>query len=464
MVVDYGWDYLLNFMMLTVLLGIAMTIKLNFKLFQKHLVPTAIIAGILGFVLGDEVLGLIHFDISVLEKIIYHLMAIGFIALALKDRGQSKNKNNITVGFMIVNTYLFQAILGFGVALILMTFFMPDLFPNVGLLLPLGFAQGPGQAYSTGSAWEVYEVFSDGGNIGLSVAAIGFVWAIIGGVPFMNFLIKKVSKKERTPFNPADVRSTDADNAVSQTSTVPKSIHIDDFTVQLILIGLVYTVSFLFLSFFETLMTENFGNFGAGVARLFWGFNFMFGTLFGLIVRFIMDSLRKKRIFKVNYADNYLLQKVSSACFDFMIAASITAISINALKQYLLPVIIITTVGAIATMVYVYAYCKVLFKDEDPIEHMIGLYGTWTGTVTTGVALLKEVDPANKTNVIEHVVLGSGYAIFLGIPLMVILAVPEMGYAQGKPIYYVITMVIFIVYSGFMHLGMFREKIFKKKA
>lgn len=460
---NYGWDVLINFTYLTVLLGIAMIIKLNLKLFQKHLVPTAIIAGTLGFIFGGEIefLNLFDFNIEILEKIIYHLMAVGFISLALKDRGKSKNADNVTTGFLIVNTYIFQAIIGFGTALLLMYFVYPDLFPNVGLLLPLGFAQGPGQAYSTGSAWEVYDVFKDGGNIGLSVAAIGFIWAVIAGVPFMNFLVKKIGKK-KTAFNPAEVVDTDSDTEVEQTVSIPRSIHIDDFSVQLILIGITYMLTFGFLNGFEYMAIKFFGTFGQTVARLFWGFNFMFGTLFALIVRFILDRLRNKRVIKINYADNYLLQKVSSASFDLMITAALAAISINALKAYLLPVIVITTVGAIATIFYVYFYCKRAYK-EHVIEHMVALYGTWTGNVTTGVALLKEVDPHSKTNVIEHIVLGSGYAIFFGIPLMVILAVPEMGYREGKPFFYFLTLIIFAVYSLVMNLGIFRNKIFKKR-
>jgi len=188
----------------------------------------------------------------------------------------------------------------------------------------------------------------------------------------------------------------------------------------------------------------------------------MFGTLFALLFRLVLDKIKSKRIIKVNYADNYLLQKISSASFDIMIAAAITAISIKALKAYLVPVLVITTVGGFATMLFVYIYVKRIYK-EYVLEHMVALYGTWTGNVTTGIALLKEIDPYSKSNVIEHIVLGSGYAIFFGIPLMVILAVPEMGYSEGKPFYYILTLVIFFAYFIAMNIGVFRHKIFKQK-
>ncbi|MDA3845575.1 MAG: hypothetical protein PF505_03385 [Vallitaleaceae bacterium] len=278
----------------------------------------------------------------------------------------------------------------------------------------------------------------------------------------MNFLVKK-AKIKHAKFDPTIVVDIDSDIEVEATGSVPKSIHIDDFSVQLILIGVVYMLTFGFLSGFEWLAVKFFGNFGTTVARLFWGFNFMFGTLFALMVRAILDKFRSKQILKVNYADNYLLQKISSASFDIMIAAALTAISIKALKAYLVPVLVITTVGGVATMLFVFFYVKRIYK-EYVLEHMVALYGTWTGNVTTGIALLKEVDPYSKSNVIEHIVLGSGYAVFFGIPLMVILAVPELGYAQGKPFYYILTLIIFALYSVLMNIGIFRHKIFKKKA
>ncbi len=461
MATNYGWDFLINFVYLTLLLGIAMVIKLNAKFLQKHLVPTSMIAGVIGFVLGDEILGLMHFNIDILEKIIYHLMSVGFIALALKDRSKNKDEDNVSTGFFIINTYIFQAIVGFGISLILMKFFLPNLFPNVGFLLPLGFAQGPGQAYSTGSAWEIYDTFTNGGNIGLSVATIGFIWALVGGVPFMNILVRRSGKK-KNEFRPDDIKNIDSDVEVQHTAKMPKSAYIDDFTVQLILIGVVYLITVGFLVGFENIAISLFGKFGQTVSRLFWGFNFMFGTLFALLFRYILDKFREKKVVKVNYADNYLLQKVSSASFDFMIAASITAISIKALKDYLIPVIIITTFGGILTMCYVAFYCKRVYK-KDVLEHMVALYGMWTGNITTGVALLKEVDPQSKTRVTEHLVLGSGVAVFLGIPLMFILAVPEMGYANGNESLYYLTIGIFIIYSIIMNIGMFRKKVLKKK-
>src|SRR5699024_8278630 len=95
-------------------------------------------------------------------------------------------------GMMIVSTYLVQGLVGLGLFMILATTFYPDFFPGIGLLLPLGFGQGPGQAYSIGTQWEELGL-AGGGNLGLTIAGIGFIWATVVGIILMNILAK--SKK-----------------------------------------------------------------------------------------------------------------------------------------------------------------------------------------------------------------------------------------------------------------------------
>ena len=162
------------------------------KFFKKHLVPTAIFGGFLGLILGPEILGWVPFDRAALEKMVYHFMAIGFISLALKKREKKSTENITNTGFAIVNTYVWQAMLGLGVSLILAATFIPGFFEPFGLLLPLSFAQGPGQALSIGSSFSALtpasKALADGGNAGLSLATFGFLWALIAGIPFMNIV------------------------------------------------------------------------------------------------------------------------------------------------------------------------------------------------------------------------------------------------------------------------------------
>lgn len=464
---DNGWNIVLYFCGIAVCLGLATALKVKVRIFHKHLMPTSMLAGVIGFIalqlaryvfgwLNEETLRQIQHELGYLVS---HLMAIGFIALALKDRNNKKNTDIINTGYAIVKTYMVQGILGLAISLLLVKFVYPDLFPPFGMLLPLGFAQGPGQAVNIGIKWEEAG-FTDGANIGLAVANFGFLWALIGGVPFLNFLLKKVYKN-RKKYDAEEVKDMELENYTRSTISVPESTNIDELTIQLLLIGTAYLITYLLILGLEKVLTP-LGSFGETVSEMLWGFNFVIGTVVALAARSLMDKLREKRIIHHNYADNYLLQRVSSASFDFMITASLAAISISVLKENLGPILILTTVGGLFTMVYCYYLGRMVYK-EDQLEHIIALYGLWTGTITTGIALLREIDPYSKSKVPENLVLGSGFAIFIGFPLMFILALPLQAYKTNQPIYYFWAFAAMIAMDIAMTVLLYLNRPGKKK-
>jgi glutamate:Na+ symporter, ESS family len=458
-----GWDFVLQFLYLGVFIGIALILKINFKGLSKHLIPTCMIAGILAFLFGSEGLGalitwisgaptriFVPFNRDLLFTSVTHLMSIGFIALALKDRAGSNNRAVVKTGFAIVNTYLWQAIIGFGITLLLAYTIFPEISVMLGLLLPLSFAQGPGQATSIGTQWNASGVLPGGANIGAMIATIGFLWAIIVGIILMNILVKKRGFKVSGGTD--TVGSIDIDKASKHTSSIPKSAFVDDLTIQIILIGFVYLLTYGViegLSFF----LKDLGTFGETLSGLFRGFAFLFGTIIAVGVKAIFKKLRNKGHMKINYVDNYLMQKISAVSFDFMITASIAALSFTALGNYGWSILILTTVGGVFTIFYTIFMAKFIYREE-VLENTLALFGTWTGTITTGVALLKEVDPKGKTSVTDNLVLGSGIAAPLGFPLMMILAIPVTGMLENKPWLYGLTFALFFAYSAVMMILM----------
>ncbi|MDZ7836680.1 MAG: hypothetical protein U5N58_01370 [Actinomycetota bacterium] len=154
--------------------------------------------------------------------------------------------------------------------------------------------------------------------------------------------------------------------------------------------------------------------------------------MIAIIARIFLNFLKQKNWLHINYPDNYILQRISAGSFDYMVVAAIAAISIITFKENWLPILLITSVGGLITMLYAYFLCKRVFKTYI-VEHIISLYGMWTGTITTGVALLREVDPHNRSNAAENLVLGSAVALPLGIPLMFILGLAVSGYRNGNP-------------------------------
>ena len=105
--------------------------------------------------IGPSVLRNIPFSYDHLGMLVYHLMAIGFISIALKKRTSMTSKSSVDTGFFIAASYVIQGIVGFGLTFLLIATFFKDIFPPFGFLLPLGFAQGPGQAFSMGTRWDL---------------------------------------------------------------------------------------------------------------------------------------------------------------------------------------------------------------------------------------------------------------------------------------------------------------------
>ena len=67
---------------------------------------------------------------------------------------------------------------------------MPGMFRAAGLLLPMGFGQGPGQANNIGASYQTLG-FEGGHSFGLAIAAAGYLVACLIGVIILNVLRKK---------------------------------------------------------------------------------------------------------------------------------------------------------------------------------------------------------------------------------------------------------------------------------
>ena len=83
------------------------------------------------------------------------------------------------------------------------------------------------------------------------------------------------------------------------------------------------------------------------------------------------------------------------------------------------------------------------------------MYGMLTGTASTGIILLRELDGEFKTPAAENLVYQNFPAIAFGFPMMIIASI-----APDMP---VITLGIIVVYFVAINLLLFRKQIFKKK-
>ena len=77
--------------------------------------------------------------------------------------------------------------------------------------------------------------------------------------------------------------------------------------------------------------------------------------------------------------------------------------------------------GGIVTFLYLRRMCKKLYPDYSD-EGFFSMYGMLTGTISSGVLLLRELDPNFKTPAANNLVSGSSFGIIFGAPVLLLVS------------------------------------------
>lgn len=454
------WDYSVwsGFNLIAVLLASLLAANILRRcvgFLRNSLIPASVLGGgILILIVGvyKAFTGDILFDTEFfggsgtndLEVITYHTLALGFIASAFKPSKTKLTKKRaleiFNTGVTTVSTYLLQAVFGLGISIVA-AMLVSGFFPAAGILLPFGYGQGTGQALNYGGIFENDFGFSGGKSFGLTIAALGFLSASIGGVIHLNMLkrkgkIKLVAAKDRA-LRSEEIQSDDE---------IPMQESIDKMTIQIALIAVAYMLAYLLMWALGLLLP--------GLKSVIYGFNFLLGVLTATLVKLLMGWLKKKHVLKKEYTNSFLMTRASNFFFDIMVVAGIAAIRFSVLKDYWGIILIMGVVGLVITYIYNYYVAKKLFP-EYAEEQFLTMYGMLTGTASTGVILLREIDGDFKTPALDNLVYQNFPAIVFGFPMMLL--------ATLAPVRPVLTLLILVVFFVVMNVILFRSRIFKRR-
>jgi ESS family glutamate:Na+ symporter len=454
-----GWEVAITFAILSVSLLIASILRAHLLFLQRFLIPNAITAGFVG-------LGLMYLlewgfpqimpKRADLGNIVYHLLAITFISIGLKRRERYVSKNSLSTAFHLSLGYAVEGFVGYSITLAFLFTVMPDIFPTFGMLFEMGFGQSSGQAYALGKQWESFG-FTNGGTVGLTFGAIGFLWACFVGVPFLNWGIKRGYVKgldRRLMENTGFLGRLQKKPAAGRSTTHPDVIASGTFHVAFI--GFVYLVDYFFIKFVVFLLGRLGGTFAVQFGNLLWAYHAFFATLFALLAGRILRAIKLDHIL-----DDNMLTGISASSVDFLVTAAIMAIEFAFVVQYIVPIAVICIAGGILVMLLVLFLARRSFDDYF-FERVISIFGLLTGTVSTGLALLRVIDPEYKTPAASDLVLGSGFSLFLAFPLLFLINIPALHQTKkvflltdGGILGYIV--ILFIVMYALKILGKKRE-------
>ena len=380
------WTLVVDLGIISALMLLGKLIRVKVKGIQRFLIPPAVLAGIIGLVLGPEVLGWLPLSGSLGT---YAGILIAFVFAALPFTSTSKAREVAKVKRMwgySQGGMLLQWGFGGLIGIVLLGQIWP-LNDSFGITMPAGFCGGHGSAAALGDAFAKFgqdEVLT----LAMTAATIGIIGSIVIGLIFLRIGTKRgysacltqaetLPEELRTGLVPEDHRRSIGEGMFS-------SISISTLTFNLSIIALAVLGGYLV---------------SRGVAKVAPSLElpvFSCSYIVGILIKLIFDRTKvSERICPETSSS------LSGMFTDYLVAFGIASIKLSVVTQYLTPMLILLAVGLVFTACYIFIAAKYIFK-EYWFEKAMFSWGWFTGTMAMGMALLRIADPDSRSRCVDH--------------------------------------------------------------
>lgn len=380
------WTIVVDLGIISALMLVGKLIRVKIKGIQKFLIPPAVLAGIMGLILGPEVLGWVPFSGSMST---YAGILIAFVFATLPFTSTSKAKEIPKVkrmwGYSQAGMLLQWGFGGlFGILVLGKIWPLNDSF---GITMPAGFCGGHGSAAALGDAFANFgqdEVLT----LAMTAATIGIISSIIIGLIFLRIGTKRGHSACLTQAEnlPEELRTglVSQENRKSIGESMFSTISVSTLTFNLSLIALAVLGGYMV---------------SRGVARIAPSLElpvFSCSYIVGILMKFVCDKTRvSERICPETSSS------LSGMFTDYLVAFGIASIKLSVVTQYLVPMLILLGAGLAFTACYIFFAAKHIFK-EYWFEKAMFSWGWFTGTMAMGMALLRIADPDSRSHCVDH--------------------------------------------------------------
>lgn len=432
---EFGpYDMMLDFALMSILLFVAKYLRTKIKIIQNLFLPSSLIAGFLGLFLGEQFLDIIPFSARISEYA-YLLVVVLFASLFL---GNSEKVSFKKIANKSGNTFLLNLaaeVGGFGMALlfggIIISRLFPDVNPAFPLMLPAGFTGGHGYAAAIGGTLKEVAGWEEALSIGQTFATIGLLTGVLGGLILINYATRKKATRFITTM--AELPES------MQTGLIPKqerisigegTIHpmsMDVLTWHILLVLFATAVGYYAAQAFNSKFTDI-------------SLPLMSVTM---IAGVILQTLLNK-IGLGEYVDKDIVTRIGSSITDYLVSFGVATISISVVLEYAWPLIIMTLIGIIFPIFFVFVIGKKFFTNFW-FERSIFVYGWITGVVAMGITLLRIVDPEFKSGALEDY--GIAYVPISFLELLLVSMLPIVvakGYVASSGVVLILMCILLI--------------------
>lgn len=385
-------SFMMAFGLASIMMCLGVFLRAKVPFLRNMLVPACVIAGILGFTFMNVASAMqidLGTDSAVFTEIVNHLFTISFISISLTSAPKEEGAKNVirgTLGLGIVwcLLYALTPIIAVGIVWLIGGKFQMD--PIYGSLIQFAFCQGPGQSASFGMLFEQYG-WENATMVAMLFASVGFLVAFFVGIPMAKLGIKKGVAKHCGSLDEITMRGyllpDEQKNEYMIKDTTVNS-NIETLGFHFAVIGVCYILAVLIAKLFSYLPSF----LGSSMS----GMMFMNGMYAAYIVKFLMKKL------KIDYLlENTLQSKITGWTSDYLVVFAFMAVSIRVVGKWLLPILAVCLIITAVTFVVSFFFGQ-RFGGSNDFERSLGLYGTCTGTVPSGISLVRIVDPNFHTS------------------------------------------------------------------
>jgi ESS family glutamate:Na+ symporter len=382
--------------------------------------PGALIGGLLGLIAGPGLLGWIALDAPTLELGIYHGLGVLFVAVGLEASGaQAVGRGARSWARAMPLVGAAQCVVGAAVVLAAAAWQGEGTHAGLALLLPLGFMQGPGQALVLGGAWEATGLV-EGAQTGLFVAALGFLWSALLTVPLVRWAGPDPGRSLASAAGPA--LSSSAPGTAAGLSHALATVAVLYLVTGFVVRGMVAV-----------------GPGGGQAEATLGGFHFLVGLILALVFGRALRS--------VGWSPGHReMRQLSGVAVDGMTCAAIAALEPTTLRTHVVVVLVYTTIGAFVTLAVCLWVCCRAFERE-PLAHAVLMFASATGTLPSGLALLRMVDPELEGEAPTHAVMGTAGSLWYGAPAAMLL-LPAVVLGWPGPVVLWAGLVVLPLFAG----------------
>ena len=393
-----------------ILLLVAVVLRAKVRFFQWLVMPAPVIAGLLGFLLSPQVAGTWGLGVGAwtftglpfsayIGSYTTLLIAVVFACMALSQSFSFTRMNGPLAGFAG-----YGVLMSAGQVVVGMLFVLLLLGPAMGTSDGIGMVLFASWSGGFGTSAALGDVFAGAGHpqitsIAFTSATVGMLSGITGGV----VLAKIGSVRGHTrAFNTADAFTPSVRTGVLEHDDRPVAARhtmsgssLETLTLHVALVGVVLALGWLFM----TTTADLLGDFALPL--------FASAFLAGIVVRWCVVRSGAVRVM-----DPKTLKSLSGMASDLLIVCGIVSIEPAFVADHLTELVLLFVLG-LAFCLFLGLVVAPRYLGESWFEKQIFTWGWATGSVATGIALLRIVDPELESGTVEDF----GYAYMPLIPV-----------------------------------------------